>query len=223
MPHIHNLAHSPIEHSAGTRTCQGRSGVHSTRIFALPLLVCNIRNVNCTECRVEPCSQLLAACSAPWGWPLLWQGVLRVLGVLPRREFRHGLLVGWPSFCPAGRRWPALLARSKPKKKSFCGAVRGLLSHRPCYPGSPARRVFCEAPGLAVVALPASGSARPQAAAAWRHRVGQTRRWVQTPNPLRGICARDEARDLKHSMCARPKGWWFRRVARRTGQTSMVL
>jgi len=142
MPHIHNLAHSPIEHSAGTRTCQGRSGVHSTRIFALPLLVCNIRNVNCTECRVEPCSQLLAACSAPWGWPLLWQGVLRVLGVLPRREFRHGLLVGWPSFCPAGRRWPALLARSKPKKKAFAEPFGGCCRIDHVTPGRPRAASF---------------------------------------------------------------------------------
>lgn len=128
------------------------------------------------------------------------------LGVLPRREFRHGLPVRWPSFCPAGRRWSALLARSKPKKKSFCGAVRGLLSHRPCYPGSPPYAASFARPRASPWSRSAGNPARPQAAAAWRHRVGQTRRWVQTPNPLRGICARDEACDFKAQHVRAPKG-----------------
>jgi len=116
---------------------------------------------------------------------------------LPNRDFRLRLSVGWPLFLPAGRRWSALLARS------ILQSARGLQSHIPYDPGShAARRIFCEAPRLAVVALRwgAGHKRRPQC----RHRVGLSL-GTDTESPL-VLCPRRSPRLLKHSMCAPWKG-----------------
>lgn len=90
--HSHTLAHSSTEHSAGTRSCRAsRSSVH-LRSFAQPLLVCNIWNVNCTECKCRPLFRRICLCFVlaasrcvlrTWGgWSLIRQRLSRVQACL---------------------------------------------------------------------------------------------------------------------------------------------
>jgi hypothetical protein len=82
MPHIH------ISHTLLLSTAQAHEPVRAGLVYIQRAFCAALARVQHSECELHrmhsiisgdlSCSQLLAACSAPWGWPLLWQGVLRV-------------------------------------------------------------------------------------------------------------------------------------------------
>jgi len=232
MPHIHTPAHSPTEHSTGTRSWRADPFVYSTRNFflrALPLLVCNIWNVNCTECR--PFLLLAAPRSA-----------LRTLGLVshPARWCRacrlacariSTRLAGRVAFrfCrPEGGGRHLEPFRSLAEAHGGFGVAQA--GHRPCETGSHARGALLRGPSPRRGRV-SPGDAGHKRCVAWRHRVGYLA--LGTGTESLGFCARDEVRDtLKHrhfkahhvrAPSSVSNGWWSRRVARRTERTSMVL